>query len=137
MMREFCAFGEPLRFDRELRRTLLKQLSSSNDLGRLWVIDLDGAPVGYVVLTFGYSFEYEGRDALIDELFVKEELRGRGIGRQTIDFLSEACRSLGIRALHLEVDHDNTNAQRLYRNSGFEGNQRSLLTKWLMTGDKK
>ena len=137
MMREFCAFGEPLRFDRELRRTLLKQLSLINDLGRLWVIDLDGAPVGYVVLTFGYSFEYEGRDALIDELFVKEELRGRGIGRQTIDFLSEACPSLGIKAVHLEVDHDNANAQRLYRNSGFEGNQRSLLTKWLTPAGEK
>ena len=130
MMQEFCAFGEPLPYDRELRRRLLQEFIQNPEIGRIWMIDLENRPVGYIVASFGYSFEYRGRDALIDEFFVAAELRGQGVGRQTLEFVKRVCDELGINALHLEVDRDNPNAEHLYRSFGFQGNGRTLLTKW-------
>jgi GNAT superfamily N-acetyltransferase len=84
-----------------------------------------------VVLTFGFSFEYGGRDAFIDELYLEAAHRGKGIGGLTIDFVSEQAKVLGVKALHLEVERHNDWGNRLYRKKGFGGNERHLLTKWL------
>jgi hypothetical protein len=44
--------------------------------------------VGCVVLTLGYSLELLGRDAFIDEFYLREVYRGRGWGRQATPDLS-------------------------------------------------
>src|ERR1700739_3946413 len=50
-------------FDREKARTALVSLLRDARFGRAWFI-LDGASaVGYIVLCFGYSLEWLGRDA--------------------------------------------------------------------------
>jgi GNAT superfamily N-acetyltransferase len=109
------------------RRTLLELLTSPS-LGKVWLIVADGAPVGYLVLSFGFSLEYGGRDAFVDEFFVESRARGRGIGRAALTFaLNEASR-LGIHAVHLEVERMNAAAHALYESVGFAGGERELLT---------
>jgi hypothetical protein len=44
---------------------------AEQDLGQVWVLVRDHQPAGYMVITFGYSLEFGGRDAFIDELFVE------------------------------------------------------------------
>jgi ribosomal protein S18 acetylase RimI-like enzyme len=48
-----------------------------------------------------------------------------------VGFAEGICRREGIAALRLEVGRDNTPAQALYRQSGFEEDARNLMTKWL------
>ncbi len=43
----------------------------------------------------------------------------------------QACRELGVRALHLEVERENVEAQALYRRIGYKDHDRYLLTKWV------
>jgi diamine N-acetyltransferase len=63
--------------DREQARPALIELLNPT-LGLAWlVLDAD-APAGYVVLCFGYSLEYLGRDAFLDEFYLRESYRGRG-----------------------------------------------------------
>lgn len=85
--------------------------------------------VGYVVLTFGFSLETRGPNAFVDELYLNEDHRGQGIGKATLEFLESFCRSVGLRALYLEVERANTAAQRFYHNCGFTDNDRYLLIK--------
>lgn len=118
-------------FEPEEWRRNLDLLLSNPELGRLWVILLGEEIVGYVVLAFGFSFEYRGRDAIIDELFIKEPFRNRGLGRQTLDFVEAQARALGIQAVHLEVERHNERGNHLYRNRGYRGKDRDFLTKWL------
>jgi hypothetical protein len=40
--------------------------------------------MGYVGLTLGYSLEFEGRDAFIDELYFQEPFHGQGIGAKAL-----------------------------------------------------
>lgn len=127
-MGEYCAFDR-LPFEEETRHASVAKLSDDASLGRLWLILRDGQPVGYLVLTLGFSFEYGGYDAFIDEVYLRAGHRGAGIGRRALAFAEEECRGLGVRALHLEVERENVNAKALYRKVGFVEHDRYLMTK--------
>lgn len=115
----------------EKKRDLVAQLLQTPEYGRIWLIHYDQQPVGYVILTFGYSIEFYGRDALVDELYISDDFRGKKIGSQVLAFLEETCRGMGIRALHLEVEYENAAGQHLYRKAGFEEHKRHFMTKWI------
>ena len=112
-------------------RAALETLIRDESLGRLWVIGDGAMPVGYAVLTFGFSLEYGGRDAFVDEVFIQEPYRGKGWGRRAMEFAEEAARNLGVRALHLEVTRANARARTLYESLGYQEHDRPLLTKLL------
>ena len=118
-------------FEEQIVRAGLIGLIEDGSKGKVWMIRDGEQTVGYAVLTYGYSLEFHGRDAFLDELFVSEEHRGRGIGRQTVQFLLGECRKTGVHAIHLEVDRSNEKAQELYRKLGFFDHDRYLMTKWL------
>jgi len=129
-MRAYYAF-DGHGFDREKARVALTALLRDAQFGRAWLI-LDGAsPVGYVVLCFGYSLEWLGRDAFVDEFYLREEYRGRGWGRATMAFVENAARAEGIRTLHLEVVRQNAKALELYRRLGFREHHSTFLSKWI------
>lgn len=127
-MRAFYV-GEGYPFDERAAATALAELVRAPALGRVWLIVEGEEPVGYVALTFGYSLEFHGRDAFIDELFVRAERRGQGAGTAALRFVLDACPVLGVHALHLEVERVNTAAQALYRRLGFHDHDRYLLTR--------
>jgi ribosomal protein S18 acetylase RimI-like enzyme len=90
-------------------------------------------PIGYLVLTIGYSLERGGRDAFIDELYVRPQWRGVGLGTLAVATAEVAARRLGVRAVHLEVDTSNERARRLYERIGFAVRQRyHLMTKKIL-----
>ncbi len=130
MMREFYAI-DAYPFDEGAARRALEGLLRDPALGRVWLIHDGAEAIGYVVLTFGYSLEFHGRDAFIDELFVRPSHRGRGVGTRAMRLVEEACRDLGVHALHLEVERANAVAQRLYRTFGFQDHARYLMTRWI------
>ncbi|MGE0133337.1 MAG: N-acetyltransferase family protein [Blastocatellales bacterium] len=130
MMREFYAH-EGLAFDDVKARRALRGIIGDERFGRVFLIFLEDEVAGYTVLTFGYSLEFHGRDAFIDELYLRGEYRGRGIGKRALEFLTEVCAANGVVALHLEVERKNTQAQAVYRNFGFEDHDRYLMTKWI------
>jgi len=99
-------------------------------LGGAWLIEADGVIAGYFVVTVGYSLEFHGRFGLLDEFFIVEDFRSRGIGAQALAFIFDWCRSEGMRVVRLETGHDNPRAIALYRRSGFEIEERHLMTKW-------
>jgi len=129
-MREFYEF-EHLAFDEPSARSALLQILADVSLGRVWLIKADGVAAGYVVLTLGFSLEFHGRDAFLDELYIRERLRGRGIGKRAIEFIEGACRASGVKALRLEVERANAHAQAVYRKSGFKDHDRYLMTRWI------
>jgi GNAT superfamily N-acetyltransferase len=113
-------------FEREAAQAALRPLLCDGSLGRVWLFRDGGKAIGYFVLTLGWSLEYLGRDAFVDELYVSPAHRGRGLGSRALDLIDEACREIGVQALHLEVERENLEARRLYLRRGFSENDRSL-----------
>ena len=123
-------------FDEQRRRVIFDQFVRDSPYGRVWLIVDGECPVGYVVLTVSFSFEYRGYDAFIDELYIAKEYRRQGIGRRAMEFVEDAARDLGVNAIHLEVTDGNDPAIGLYRRVGYAGNERFLMTKWLSPGPR-
>ncbi len=132
-VRDFYALDDTP-YDRDNVVRVLSDIVGDATLGRVWLIMVDGDPAGYLVLTFGYSLEYRGRDCFIDELFIVQRHRGGGVGTAVIGLVADAAQSLRVHAIHLEVDRENYHAQALYRKTGFGGPERFLLTRWLVQG---
>lgn len=130
LMREFYAF-EHLAWDEAEARGALDTLLGDTSLGEVWLAVRGGEAAGYFVLSFGFSLEFRGRFALLDELFLREGHRGGGLGRRAMEQAVRACRAQGIHALRLEVEHRNGAAQAFYRRLGFHAHERHLMTRWI------
>jgi len=130
MMRGLYERDEPP-FDEGHARAALAELLDNDAYGLAYLILLGGEVAGYVVLAFGFSLEFGGRDAFVDEVYVKEEFRGRGAGSAALRFAEEVCRGRGVRALHLEVERANPRAEALYRRAGFAAHDSRLMTRRL------
>ena len=134
MARDFYAH-EGLPFDETIVRRALAGVIGDGALGRVFLMLMENAVAGYAILTFGYSLEFRGRDAFVDELYLRDEYRGQGIGKRALGFLAGVCAENGVSALHLEVERSNTRAQAVYRSFGFKDHDRYLMTKWININD--
>jgi ribosomal protein S18 acetylase RimI-like enzyme len=101
------------------RRASLEALLRGTPLGAVWLIGPKMAPVGYVAVGFGWSIELGGPDATVDELFIREGVRGRGMGGQAIDALAVELGKRGVTAVHLEVRTSDPRGQNFYARRGF------------------
>ena len=134
LMAEFYA-ETSFPFDRPRSRAAFERLLADPRWGSAWLLRWSGEPAGYFVLTLGYSMEYGGPSAFLDDLFVRAAFRGRGLGRAALAAMRAECEARGVRAVHLEVARDNPAAQALYRGAGFTGRDLDLLTLPLPEGD--
>lgn len=126
MMREFYAIDNyPI--DTGISENLFKEFISDSNLGKAWLIFSENEITGYIILTFVFSFEYQGKIAFIDELYIRERARGKGIGKQTLQFIQEEAGKLGLKHIYLEVESHNEKAQQLYLSNNFEFHKRKLM----------
>ena len=109
------------------RREAVLFLLGEQPFGALWCIDCNRELAGYIALCKGYSIEFGGFDAFVDEFYLKPEYRGRGAGKAVLRQIAVEARALAIRALHLEVGRDNEPARRLYLGAGFDAREKYLL----------
>jgi GNAT superfamily N-acetyltransferase len=130
LVQDFYTF-ERLAYDERRQRSLISELIANQSFGRLVLFEQGSDLLGYMVLGFGFSLEFHGRDCLIDEFYVLPEHRSRGIGKAAVEFTFQTCRELGIKAVHLEADHVNVRGHEFYRRLGFKDHQRHLMTLWL------
>ena len=105
--------------DTARRATLLPMLEGSPH-GVTYLIGPGRAPIGYIVISFGWSVEFGGLDGYVDEFYIRPGVRGRGIGSEVMVSLPKALAGAGLKALHLEVRRDNDKVRALYRKLRFE-----------------
>lgn len=115
-------------YHRQKARVALLDLLKHPTFGCAWLINDGTVVAGYIVLCYGYSLEYLGRDAFIDEFYLRESYRGIGWGRAAFEFAREQARRENVQAIHLEVVKSNTGALGFYRKLGFKDHDHHLMT---------
>ncbi len=126
MMSAFYAIdGYPMDIDKS--KKMFIEFIENENLGKAWLIIFEDKIIGYIILTFVFSFEYGGKIAFVDELYLSENARGKGFGRSSIDFIKNEAAKLSLKLLYLEVEEHNSNAQQLYLSSGFKAHNRKLM----------
>lgn len=115
LVREYCAEDDHV-FEVSRVRAALAPLLAHDRYGVIWVI---GEPLqGYAVVTWGYSLESGGLDALLDEVYVRK--RGRGLGARLVRAAMDDSAARGIGRMFLETEGNNEGARRFYARHGFQ-----------------
>ena len=114
LMRAYCTFYESDPADDDLRALATAFLDEGSGGTQLIARDASGQALGHATLLLSWDTTLGQRLAVMEDLFVAEAARGRGVGAALI----EACRQLaadrGIQLLAWETAPDNATAQRLY-----------------------
>jgi GNAT superfamily N-acetyltransferase len=122
---------EKLEFDSARITGALQQLLQNRALGIALVLNHGSDIGGYLIATLGFSLEFGGHFALVDELYLAPEFRGRGEWRKAFAMVEDWASSVGVKAIRLEVNHHNEKAAAIYLKYGFHHDQRAILSKWL------
>ena len=107
-------------FGREHLLAGLQPLLSNQDLGLVFVSEIDSVLVGYAVIGWGWGIESGGKEALIDEVFVLKNHRKQGIGAKLLSEVMTELERHNTKAVFLETEAQNPNSRKLYQNLGFE-----------------
>lgn len=84
-----------------------------------YLLEYDAKIAGYALLSKSFSQEAGGVVVWIEELYVLEEYRSKGLGREFFSYL-EANKGERVTRLRLEVEAYNTKAVALYERLGYE-----------------
>jgi GNAT superfamily N-acetyltransferase len=107
--------------DKKINKTF-DELANYRDKGTILVIAADHQVIRYSILINFWSNEYGGNIINIDEIYIKEDFRGRGIGTKFIQYLINNKLNNSV-ALELEVMPSNKRARQLYERIGFKLSQ--------------
>ena len=100
--------------------TTFEELMNSEVYQSGYILEVDGASVGYALVSKTFSHEAGGTVWWLEELYILPEYRGKGLGRSYFDFIEKAAAENGVRRLRLEVEPDNTRAAKLYSDLGYK-----------------
>ena len=91
-------------------------LMKSDTYASAYIIEEAGEKAGYALLAKTWSQEAGGIVIWIEELYIRPEFRGYGLGTK---FLSSVRKEFPSARLRLEVEPENTGAVALYKRLGF------------------
>ncbi|MGH1413115.1 MAG: GNAT family N-acetyltransferase [Pelagimonas sp.] len=111
----------------EQQTAAIAPLLDGSPHGAIWLVGPRNSPVGYITITFGWSLEFGGMDAFVDELYIRPAVRKRGMGSEALSAIAKALGDGGVRALHLEVDRDDEDTQRFYSRARFARRDKYVL----------
>ncbi len=113
-------------FEHELELCMLEEADlrrdgfGENPKFRALIAEWDGQPAGYA-LFFGYYSTWAGRRGLfLEDLFVRETFRGRGIGKALLASVARIAVQENCYGVHWEVLDWNEKAIEFYKSLGAE-----------------
>jgi len=108
---------------------LLVPIEKSKIKPILLVAEENNQIVGFVWAHFiQYGFFKYGT---IDELFVKKEFRGKGIGTALLKKVIQKLENLKVKIIVVDTDKDNKEAIRLYKKVGFKLGKKGVTFYWV------
>lgn len=117
MSREFYASDAVLHpVPEENHEKAFEELMRSDVYLECYIMESDGAAVGFALLTKTYSREAGGLNIWVDELYLRPAYRGRGAGSAFFAYLEQTHPAARYR---LETEPENERAQSLYRRMGY------------------
>ena len=88
-----------------------------NPVFNFYVAELNNTIVGIAVYFIKYS-TWKGKGLYLDDLFVTEKFRGKGIGKKLFDIIIEEAKNENAKQLHWQVLDWNTPAINFYKKYG-------------------
>ena len=119
MIRELAEFEHELEWVTIREEDLVRDGFGDNPSFRALMAEWDGQPAGYAVF-FGYYSTWAGRGLFLEDLFVREAFRRRGIGQALLASVARIAVEEHCYGIHWEVLDWNNKAIALYKALGAE-----------------
>lgn len=115
-------FSQEIEFkpDQELQVRGLTDIVNNPKVGCVVVARENGRVVGMVNLLFTVSTALGGRVALLEDMVVMPEKRGKGVGSKLLQYSIESAAEMDCLRITLLTDADNEGAHRFYQRHGFD-----------------
>lgn len=105
--------------DAAKQRSALQQILGNPAIGRIYVAREGARVLAMASLLYTVSTAEGSPAAWLEDLVVRPERRGQGIGRKLLEHVAAQARNDGVARITLLTDGDNRGAQALYRKMGF------------------
>jgi GNAT superfamily N-acetyltransferase len=126
LMAEFRDWqGRDAPADADIRRSVDRLIADPATEYLLGASDAGGGPEGVCQLRFRYGLWHSAEDCWLEDLFVADRARGRGVGRALVEAAIDRARGRGCRRVDLDAASDNRAALALYGRLGFSAKTRS------------
>ena len=102
----------------EIRQGIIR-LIGDNKSDFLVAINNNSDFIAYALLRYRYSMWFNGYDSTIEDLYVIPEERGKGIGKDMLNYAIDQATSRKCKAMCLNTNENNTISNRLYESQGF------------------
>jgi GNAT superfamily N-acetyltransferase len=119
MIRELAEFEHELERVEIQEQDLARDGFGANPKFRALIAEWDGKAAGYA-LFFDYYSTWVGRGLFLEDLFVREQFRGRGIGKALLAAVARIAVEEGRYGVHWEVLGWNEKAIEMYKALGAE-----------------
>ena len=106
--------------DTSHRAAALEPLLNGLPQGAIYLIGPRKAPIGYIILSFGYSVASGGLVCTIDEFFIRRNVRRRGIGTEVLMTLVPQLSEYGVKSLMVTTSQEDQVLPRVFLRSGFK-----------------
>lgn len=117
MMRVF--YASPAVFTNGSEEVFLNDIENcinDNPFLEGYIIEDENNIQGYAMIAKSFSTEFGKPCIWIEDLYIKDEYRGSGLGKKLMDFITQNYTNCIFR---LEVEEENERAIKLYKKSGF------------------
>jgi GNAT superfamily N-acetyltransferase len=119
MIRELAEFERLLEFVTIREEDLARDGFGENPRFRALIAEWDGQAAGYAIF-FGYYSTWAGAALYLEDLFVREKFRSRGIGKALLAAVARIAVEQDCYGMHWEVLDWNQKAIELYQALGAE-----------------
>ncbi|MCI6677151.1 MAG: GNAT family N-acetyltransferase [Clostridiales bacterium] len=96
-----------------------QELMRSDEYAEGYILESDGQIAGYALTAKTFSREAGGIVVWIEELYISEPFRSKGLGREFFEYLEEQI-DPQVTRLRLETEFENERARKLYGRLGFK-----------------
>ncbi len=120
MIAAYQRFYEVDEIDEERNRSFFARFVAPSEDGMLLGAWSGDELAGYACLYWHFTSLVPAETVLMNDLYVDERWRGRGVGRALIEASAEIARERGAHRLEWATAPDNETAQRLYDSTGAE-----------------
>lgn len=109
----------------------LRLIVANPAYGHLFVLKVNDETVGMANALITVSTAEGGRVLLLEDVILKRDWRGRGLGRRLLEHVFDWAAGQGMARVSLLTDADNAEAQAFYRRLDFQPSAMRLMRKRL------
>jgi GNAT superfamily N-acetyltransferase len=118
LMRAYCDFYKVSPTDASLLSMSRALITDPEREGVQFIATENGATAGFATLFWTWATSDAARIGVMNDLYVAEAFRRRGVGRELVNVCLQRCRERGARRLTWQTAPDNLQAQALYDGLG-------------------